>query len=206
MNTCKDLKCSRIQVEQYLLNQMGTEEEIAFQKHLKICKKCNSHLNSIRTLSGFIGDESLQNITRTESKKETKTLKLIYRKVSIAASILLIVGTSFFFWRNNNANIHQLQINEQHRASTEQFQIKILSPEESISTLNINEKVLEFKWDKNVYFELLIKSGNDTIISVNGTGYNCLPEMKIVSQFEQLDWILTIDGRATNGRIFIVKK
>lgn len=91
--------CNRQQVERYLLNQMGEAEEDSFQQHLDRCDTCRDYADSIRALSGIIGDEEVVSVACVSPEKKEKKhffLSRIWKWQSIAASILLLIGLSFY--------------------------------------------------------------------------------------------------------------
>ena len=91
--------CNRRQVERYLLNQMEDAEEDLFQQHLDRCETCRGYADSIRALSGIVGDEEVVPVACVSTEKKEKKhfiLSQMLKWQSIAACVLLLVGLSFY--------------------------------------------------------------------------------------------------------------
>ena len=104
-------KCSRQLVEQYCLNQLDSEQETAFQEHLQHCETCRNYFNSIHTLAAFIGNEERAKLSLLRQRKKVKRYAL-YLRLSVAASVLLLVGLFIYFLQDNN----KIPLNDGHLA------------------------------------------------------------------------------------------
>lgn len=198
--------CSKGQVERYLLNQMDDEEETAFQEHLLQCESCRTYLENLRKIAKNLQLDHSE--SKTEGIRVSSILKIRpYILVSAAASIILIVGLSFYFWKDNNT--YQLQQTDYSKAAiSTNFAELIYPPEDeeiSIIRLSENKEFFTFEWNNPTTFELLIKSGNKIILDKKGNSEKYDLKITEIQSFEDLDWELKLGNDEYKGKLVIEK-
>lgn len=199
--------CTQIQAERYLLNRMKPDDEMYYQMHLEKCNKCRMYVNSVRRLSCLVADQELA--YTPVKKKLWKARKVqLWSVLSIAACIAVIVGISQF-WNTTTKDEYgttsqKTNVNQRYRGDMAALEIEMIYPDKEIVSLN-EEKTLEFMWNMEATFRLVIGYGEQTIVDTTGVGDSFRIEPEKIINTDSLHWVLTFEEREFNGIILIDK-
>jgi len=204
----KTLPCthySRAQAEQYLLNKMSLDQETHFQEHLETCDTCKAYISAIRKLSCLVANEELSYIQTPAQRVTIQRQKMrLYTYLSIAACVMLVSGVSLYFYTNKEnrygSSTHKIHINQQIKADHAEMTIEMLFPDEEIIWLS-PDTPLQFKWNKEAQYKLIIRHNGHTIIETEGCGDLYTPESEKIKGYTVLDWVLLIDEKEFKGQI-----
>ncbi|MDR1919943.1 MAG: zf-HC2 domain-containing protein [Tannerellaceae bacterium] len=209
MKESKSIDCSRIQTERYLLNRLSAEEETRFQEHLETCQDCRRYVDSVRTLSALMGGDELHYAThqRAEPRKTARLLSL-WPYISVAASVLLLVGISFYWvYRTDEygTTSHETSINELSKGDLEEAPFQLLFPDKDTLSISTVKAPLIFKWNKAVDYRLILRAGNQTLVEVESSGDSYTLEVEKLGNWPAIDWVLYVENKEWNGRIYLTK-
>jgi hypothetical protein len=126
----------------------------------------------------------------------------------MAASVLLLVGISFYWaYRTDEYGTtpHETSINELSKGDLEEAPFKLLFPDRDTVSIFPGKAPLVFKWNKEVSYKLILRSGNRTLVEVESSGDSCALETEKIERFPSIDWTLCVENREWNGRIYLTK-
>ncbi len=101
-------------VEKYINGNMTSDELILFEKRLKNDSKFKIQVEDIKTLLFGIESQALKenlndfhnDLSEQIPKKNTKIRFMQFRRIAVAASIIIAVGSFWFFNQNSNENLY----------------------------------------------------------------------------------------------------
>ena len=200
MNTTD--RCNREQVGRYLLNRMTAEEETRFQQHLAGCKSCRQYMGQIRSLASLLKEEELGGLSLCRNER-TNNIKRYW--ISIAASLLLLVGLSvFWFVRRTSGEVYPTSVMYKNRATYEQTDNQVVSPNQKTVQVKGYQDVC-FRWDTEATFHLKIKDGVTVLFEIAGKGSEYVLPVKNYSAYPSLHWDLTVGEQSYSGELIFQK-
>ncbi|MBP3517173.1 MAG: zf-HC2 domain-containing protein [Parabacteroides sp.] len=192
--------CDKIQVERYLLNQMGQEEETRFQEHLSQCESCRDYLTKIRAIATIVGENDLPDIQVSTFQKKKIQMS---RWLSVAACILFAICISVFLHTKQQTAdevLYPTSIEYRNRASGDQVFVKLLYPDHDSICVPSSRSVL-FRWDSPCTYQLKIRYKDTILLDVKGNGSEYALSSETFALYPYITWDLKVDEQSYSGQI-----
>lgn len=194
--------CSQSRAEKYLLNKMPACEETLFQQHLETCKGCRAYVDSVRRLSIFIADEELACVSMPLAPKPAKEIRL-WSFASIAACLLLIGGLSVYVFQDGGYGLshHRTSVNRQSLGDKEEMEVAVTFPGKDVVTVRAGAPLV-FRWNKEANYHLILRHEKQIVVEAKGKGMNYTTSAGKIKGFRSLEWVLHLDGKQFNGKLY----
>lgn len=95
--------------EQYLQNSENVKFTLAFKKHIEQCELCNEAIQGFQMSNISNINNLLKSASNQFNKKIVKNGRFIFKILSYAASIILLIGISSVFYNIQNQKIIDYQ-------------------------------------------------------------------------------------------------